>query len=540
MQDQRESELAARATVIATTALGAAAGFLLGCVFAIPLAEAHLRQYLERVALQNDASVREARDLLGKLQHSANPPCSEAELNYFRELVFRSDSLRDAGRIHEGSIECSATAGRPAQSIGQLKAGTQEPDGTVAYSNLVAIRDQGPQRAGIQQGDMFVVFGSNLPVVEGPLPIHLAVDSGESSPSDPGGMEPADSLTRQGDTLAARHCSAIPSSCVTASVSVDEARRGESAAVAGTTVTGGILGACLGILFCRLRRRSLSLDQQLRRAVARGELQVVYQPIVNLDDGKITGAEALARWTKPDGESVSPDVFIKVAEENGFVGMITKLVFHRAIAEFREVFHKMPEFRLNINIAAADLADPEFLPMIDAAVAEAKVRTSNLVLEVTESTTASREVAMESIRSLRERGYSIYIDDFGTGYSNLSYLLYLSVDTIKIDKAFTRAIGTEAVTVALLPQIIAMARSLNLGVVVEGIESERQADYFSTDNLRIYGQGWLYGRPVPAAEFFQLLGLTGDQPSAIADTIDAIPASQWRRLGRGVENVVVQ
>ena len=178
--------------------------------------------------------------------------------------------------------------------------------------------------------------------------------------------------------------------------------------------------------------------------------------------------------------------------------------------------------------------------MLDATVAEAKVAPRRLVLEVTESTTASREVAMESIRALRERGYSIYIDDFGTGYSNLSYLLYLSVDTIKIDKAFTQAIGTEAVTVALLPQIIAMARSLNLGVVVEGIESERQADYFSTNNIRIYGQGWLYGRPVPAAEFFQLLGFTGEQPSAIADTIAAIPASQWRRLGRGVENVVAR
>jgi sensor c-di-GMP phosphodiesterase-like protein len=290
-------------------------------------------------------------------------------------------------------------------------------------------------------------------------------------------------------------------------------------------------------VFLILRRRRLSLDRQLKRAVAQGELQVAYQPIVNMDNGKIVGAEALARWTKPDGEQVSPEVFIKVAEENGFVGSITSLILRRTLNEFREVFQKIPDFRLNINIAPADLADPAFLPMLDEAVAQANVPTRNLVLEVTESATASREVAMESIRSLRERGYSIYIDDFGTGYSNLSYLLYLSVDTIKIDKAFTRAIGTEAVTVALLPQIIAMARSLNLGVVVEGIESERQADYFSTNNVRIYGQGWLYGRPMPAAEFFQLLGLDGNQASAIADTIAAIPASQWHRLGRGVENV---
>jgi hypothetical protein len=111
---------------------------------------------------------------------------------------------------------------------------------------------------------------------------------------------------------------------------------------------------------------------------------------------------------------------------------------------------------------------------------------------------------MESIRELRRRGHRIFIDDFGTGYSSLSYLLYLSVDTIKIDKAFTRAIGTESVTVAILPQIMAMAKSLNLEVVVEGIETEQQALYFST-KPRVFGQGWLYGHPISAEEFSQLL-----------------------------------
>ena len=115
-----------------------------------------------------------------------------------------------------------------------------------------------------------------------------------------------------------------------------------------------------------------------------------------------------------------PEIFIKVAEDHGFVGSITKFVLRRALKEFGEVFKKMPDFRLNVNVAAADLVDPEFLPMLDKAVSEAKIKPKSLVLEVTESTTASREDAMESIRALRDRGYSIYIDDFGTGYSNLS------------------------------------------------------------------------------------------------------------------------
>ena len=148
------------------------------------------------------------------------------------------------------------------------------------------------------------------------------------------------------------------------------------------------------------------------------------------------------------------------------------------------------------------------------------VNPKSLAIEITESSTADREVAMESIRLLRRRGHSIYIDDFGTGYSSLSYLLYLSVDTIKIDKAFTRAIGTESVTVAILPQIMAMAKSLNLEVVVEGIETDQQALYFSNGTQRVYGQGWLYGRPISAEAFRALLAEQGERAIMPAERKD--------------------
>ena len=113
--------------------------------------------------------------------------------------------------------------------------------------------------------------------------------------------------------------------------------------------------------------------------------------------------------------------------------------------------------------------------------------------------------AMDTIRSLRKLGHSIHIDDFGTGYSNLDKLLYLFADTIKIDKAFTGVIGTESAGAAILPQILGMAQSLNLEVVVEGVETYRQADYFNPGQQKIYGQGWLYGRPVTVQEFLILL-----------------------------------
>jgi sensor c-di-GMP phosphodiesterase-like protein len=550
MQEQQENVLATRATVTATLVLGAVTGFLLGCAIAIPLAESHLKTYLERVAVQDDASLTDARALLETMQHSASPACSETELSNLRDLVFHSDYLKDAGRIQRGKIECSASAGRPARSIGDFKAGQAQAGGTVLDGNLTPIRDESLKRTGIQRGNAFVVFSSHLPEPDSRLPLRLTIypyqeQAGTTATSSAGSPETssdqaADEVERRGDTIVASHCSTVMSRCVLASVGVDDARRGELLVISSTTLAGGIAGVFIGIALCSLHRRSLAPDRQLKNAVARDQLQLAYQPIVNLASGEISGAEALARWTRPDGVSVGPSEFIKMAEDNGFMGSITNLVLRRALKEFGEVFKKLPEFRLNVNVAASDLMDPKFLPMIEAVVQEYHVRPSSLTLEVTETSAANQEDALESIRLLRRMGFGISIDDFGTGYSNLSYLLYLSVDSIKIDKAFTRAIGTDAVTVGILPQIIAMARTMNLAVVVEGIESPTQADYFSTDNLKIFGQGWLYGRPMPAGEFFSLLGVTVDQPSIAAIPEAAGVPSRWRQLRHGAGTATVQ
>ena len=513
MQDRQKHGQAKQAVVAATAALGMVAGFALGSLLTIPLAEFQLKRYLSRVAAQEAASVKEAHDVLAVLQHSSYPACSDAELGRFRELVFRSEYLKDAGRIHGARIDCSATAGRPVHPIGQFAAAGTAPDGTVAYTNLVPIRDESLKRAGLQLGSTFVVFGSHMPEIAGPLPIHLAVNSNAESASGSGLGTPASTsagevsgdVLRKGDTLVATHCSSALLTCVTASVSVDEARQGEFAAVAGTSLSGCVAGAFIGAVLFAFRRRHISMEQQLRRAVAEEKLQVVYQPIVDLVNGRIVGAEALARWKDRDGTQVSPDKFIKVAEESGFIGSLTSLVFRRALNQLREVLTKIPDFKLDINVTAADLADPAFLPMLDEAIKQANVQPGSIVIEVTESSTADREVAMESIRLLRRRGHSIYIDDFGTGYSSLSYLTYLSVDRIKIDKAFTRAIGTQSPTLAILPPIMAMARSLNLGVVVEGVETEQQALYFTVNDLTVQGQGYLYGEPLPADQFLELM-----------------------------------
>lgn len=516
IQFRKHRIFVARATKITMAALGMVAGYFLGCALAIQFAGNWLNHYSTLVAVQDDAAFQEARQLLGVLKNSPHPFCSEAEIAYFRELIFRSEYLKDAGRIRSGKMECSAIAGHPMKSVAQLNQQTKLNDGTIAYNNLAPFRDAKPKWAGLQLGTAYVVFGSPLPASTGPVPLHLSVTAENApladSPASANGAKqgddeaPAtDATKRVGNMLYATKCSAFQFSCVTASASVSEAMSSQKGVIAATTFVGGALGILLGMAFFVVYNQKNDLHHQLRRAVSQGKLQVLYQPIVNLTTRRVVGAEALARWNDEEGNPVSPDVFIKIAEEHGFVGSITKMVIGRALGDFTEILRNQPEFRVSVNVAANDLVDPAFMTMLNHSLERAKLPSSSLVIEITERSTAQSPVAMETIRELRRQGHSIHIDDFGTGYSNLDKLLYLFADTIKIDKAFTGVIGTDAVTVAILPQILALAKSLHLEVVVEGVETEAQADYFSLVRQKVYGQGWLYGRPVTAEAFQHLM-----------------------------------
>jgi sensor c-di-GMP phosphodiesterase-like protein len=495
---------------------GMLAGYLLGGAIALYQAENWLDEYSELYAGQRDEASSEAMRILAEIKKSQDPYCSDAEIAHFRELVFRAIYLKDAGRIRDGVIDCSATAGRPGKALGQFRPEFTQADGSMAYRNLAPIRDANVKRPGLQLGNGYVVFSRRIPVTLGPIPMRVtftmnpasAGDTGAAAKASAQGTKPeliTNGKFRVGDTLYATRCPSAYFKCVTSTTTVNEALRGERGTIVAATALGGLTGGLLGLLTAFTFSRSLDMEQQLRRAIADDKLELAYQPIVNIDSGRIVGAEALARWTNEDGEPIGPQIFIPIAEARGFIGSITRLVVRRALHEFGDILRARPDFRLNVNVSAADLADAKFLPMLEEAIKRAFVPAKRLAIEITESSTANQTAAMETIRELRRRGHSIQIDDFGTGYSSLSYLLYLSVDTIKVDKAFTKAIGTESVTVAILPQILAMAESLGVGVVAEGVETQQQANYFSGSGRRIEGQGWFFGLPVPAAEFRSLL-----------------------------------
>jgi len=306
-------------------------------------------------------------------------------------------------------------------------------------------------------------------------------------------------------------CSSSRAVCIVASearTAMLSGRRGYFISFPFTSVLLSVIGALFGLTIaaCILLyyHRQRSLERRLRRAIRTRQIVCAYQPIVDLATHVIVSAEALARWTDDSGESIPPDVFIPVAEDKGFIGAVTRLVLDRVFEDMGSLLAN-GSFQVAVNLSSSDLGDPRFFEHLERGLKHNSIPPQSIGFEITERATALHSDGQAGIARLRAAGHAVYLDDFGTGYSSLSYLHDLHADAIKIDRAFTRTVGTEAVTASVVPHILDMALRLKLGIVVEGIETAEQADYFRSAFPGARGQGWLFGRPVPPLEFqFQL------------------------------------
>lgn len=246
----------------------------------------------------------------------------------------------------------------------------------------------------------------------------------------------------------------------------------------------------------QILRRLQSHRHRLIDAINAREFEVYYQPIVALDSGKITGAEALARWPQPDGSYLSPDIFVPFAEQNGLISRLTMLVMEKVFEDMGEWLRQHPDMHISINLAPADLLSSTLPTLLSRLLNHWQIPPSQIALELTERGFADPAVSAPAIAGFKRAGHSIYIDDFGTGYSSLSYLQDLDVDTLKIDKSFVDALEYKNVT----PHIIEMAKSLKLDMVAEGVETEGQLAWLRRHGVQ-YGQGWLYSKALPKEAF---------------------------------------
>lgn len=265
-----------------------------------------------------------------------------------------------------------------------------------------------------------------------------------------------------------------------------------------------VLGLGIGFQVYLLARHRQSMDAELHGAIRRGELQVLYQPIFDLDSRNCVGAEALLRWRRPDGTLTSPDLFIPMAENTGQIRQITDFVLQRLFDQLGQLLRANPQLYISVNLAACDVMVPRIGEVIARLLALHRVSANQIAFEVTERGLIDVLVARDNLQSLRDVGHQVLIDDFGTGYCSLAYLQTLPVDCLKIDKAFIDALGHDAASSGVAPHIIRMAHALELKVIAEGIEHEAQASYLSSEGVR-FGQGWLFAHALSAVQLIELI-----------------------------------
>ncbi|MBI1723782.1 MAG: EAL domain-containing protein [Gemmatimonadetes bacterium] len=254
-------------------------------------------------------------------------------------------------------------------------------------------------------------------------------------------------------------------------------------------------------------REKQALERALRRAIGSDELVLHFQPIVALGTGRIVSFEALLRWQHPERGLLGPSQFLPVVETIGLSDAVDQWVLRTACTEafrWRELSRgRRPH--VAVNLSAVPLQDPGLVRRIETVLADTGLPASALELEITESAAMQHaEGTLDILRGLKRLGVHISIDDFGTGYSSLSYLRTFPIDTIKIDRAFVRDLGVQENARTLIAGIIALASSMRLAVVAEGVETEVQRAILSAEGCGLL-QGYLVGVPLPAAECVALM-----------------------------------
>lgn len=250
----------------------------------------------------------------------------------------------------------------------------------------------------------------------------------------------------------------------------------------------------------------LTMEHQLYKAIENNEFVVYYQPLINIESGKIIGAEALVRWMHPELGMVSPAEFIPIAEDTGLIVQIGDFVLNAACSQSKEWQRAIKkDFRISVNLSGRQFKLHDLVQKVEIILMQTELPPHSLDLEITESICMEdAETSIDVLKKFQQRGIHISIDDFGTGYSSLSYLKKFPIDVLKIDQSFVRDITDDTDSEKIVSLILSMAHTLNLKVIAEGVETEKQLEYLRRHECDMC-QGYYFSKPVPAADFEMLL-----------------------------------
>lgn len=429
---------------------------------------------IERLAYSDELTgLPNRRLLLDRLQHAMDRETREGslgallfiDLDHFKTV---NDSL---GHLVGDSLLCEVTA----RLAGQLRAeDTLARMGGDEFVVLLEALDANPQLAGEQAA---VTAEKLLKCLEAPYVVdghELSVSASIGIALHPFGEQNAADVLKQADTAMYR------------------------AKQAGRNALHFFAPEMQAAIDQRLQ-----LQGELRQAITRNQLYLAFQPQLQLDDGRLIGAEVLVRWTHPERGEILPGQFIALAEETGLIHDIGNWVLEQACATLQRWLPERPQMVLAVNLSPRELRSRGCFARVSSCLQRYAIPAASLELELTEGVLLEDvEQCIANMQALKALGVRFSIDDFGTGYSSLTYLKRLPLDRLKIDRSFTQDLGAgEAGNNALLVETILMiARNLDLECVAEGIETPEQLEHLKTLGCE-YGQGYLFGKPMAEADF---------------------------------------
>jgi EAL domain-containing protein (putative c-di-GMP-specific phosphodiesterase class I)/GGDEF domain-containing protein len=260
-----------------------------------------------------------------------------------------------------------------------------------------------------------------------------------------------------------------------------------------------------------------NLEREMRGALERNEFRAFFQPKINLLTGRIEACEALARWVRPDRTIISPGRFIPVAEESGLIGPLSEAIMREACWKAAAWARLGRPAKVAVNVSALQFREEQFAENVLRVIDHAGLPADHLELEITESVVMENpDRALPVVETLRAAGVRLAIDDFGCGHSSLAALSKLPFDVIKIDQQFVRALERgDSQAAAIIEMILALARTLDMDVVAEGVERREEMEFLASRGCR-WIQGFLYGAAVSAPEFAELLRRQGEEEMEIS------------------------
>ncbi len=443
-----------------------------------------------------------------KLLSSAPPhsECSESSVRHMQQLAISGNLLQAIGYISNDQFKCSSQA-HLLNGLDLGKASFIAPDGARIWINVIL--PNAPERQymvverngyaalllSVDAVDFYTIPSTSIGIFDVRSKF-LYTSRGLIKPewiSEFENDSKHEFIDEESGHLVSILASKVDNTAVLTATPTSEISK-SVVDFAKSIIPFGILFAIGFLAICiYLARYRYSAKSELAAALKSDEFYLEYQPIIDLRTKACIGAEALIRWRKSDGTYVRPDMFIPLAEDTGQIRHVTKRVLNLIAKDMAKLLRKYPNFHMGINLSSADLQSEETISLLETMVKRIGYGKGKFVIEATERGFLNDGIAQKLVNSIRSLGMQVAIDDFGTGYSSLSYLTKFELDFLKIDKTFVDVVGTDAVTSHVAFHIIEMAKSLNLKMIAEGVETEEQASILLEKGV-IYAQGWLFAK----------------------------------------------